>query len=174
MKKINAFLLTLGVTLACAYNANAQTLLDEDFETNTTQSISQPIAVGEGWSTVNSYTGDQQSYIWHNYYYEQGTIGGQHVAGCDGPTYSTAPGGGFGPREEVLLTPELNLDNTYELTFSWIVSPMNRYDDSRYDLQVRIVEDGDLNAAETIFSIQNQAMLRESGVMTFLMGPTHL
>ncbi len=167
MKKINAFLLTLGVTLACAYNANAQTLLDEDFETNTTQSISQPIAVGEGWSTVNSYTGDQQSYIWHNYYYEQGTIGGQHVAGCDGPTYSTAPGGGFGPREEVLLTPELNLDNTYELTFSWIVSPMNRYDDSRYDLQVRIVEDGDLNAAETIFSIQNQAMLRESGVMTF-------
>ena len=48
MKKINAFLLTLGVTLACTYNAYAQTLLDEDFETNTTQSISQPITVGEG------------------------------------------------------------------------------------------------------------------------------
>ena len=167
MKKINAYLLAFGAVLTCSFHAKAQTLLDEDFETNTTENISQPVAVGQGWSTVNSYTGEKASYVWHNYYYEQGIIGGQHVAGCDGPTYSTAPGGGFGPREEVLLTPELNLDNTYELTFTWIVSPMNRYDDSRYDLQVRIVEDGDLNSAETIFSIQNQAMLRESGVMTY-------
>lgn len=167
MKKIFVCLLALGAIIPFSHHATAQTLLDEDFETATTESVSQPVTVGAGWTTVNSYTGKNASYVWHNYYYEQGTIGGQHVAGCDGPTYSTAPDGGFGPREEVLLTPELDLDNTYELTFSWIVSPMNAYESSMYDLQVRVVENGDLNDAETIFSIQNQAMLRESGVMTY-------
>jgi len=151
--------------LCLGSQAWGQTLLDEDFETASTESYSQPVA--EGWTTVNSYTGSNLSYVWHNYYAENGTIGGKHVAGCDGPTYAGAPDGGFGPREEVLLTPELNLDNTYELTFTWIVSPMNAYETSMYDLQVRIVENDDLDNAETVFSIQNQAMLKESGVSTF-------
>ena len=143
----------------------AQTLLDEGFETASTETYSQPVA--DGWTTVNSYTGSKKNYVWHNYYAENGTIGGKHVAGCDGPTYASAPDGGFGPREEVLLTPELNLDNTYELTFTWIVSPMNAYETSMYDLQVRIVENDDLANAETVFSIQNPAMLKESGVLTY-------
>lgn len=167
MRHFYASLLTSVLALCIAPQTQAQTLLEEDFETNSTESYSQPITVGEGWTTVDSYDGANQSYRWHNYYAEKGTIGGKHVASCDGPTYATSPGGGFGPREEILLTPELNLDNTYELTFSWIVSPMNANNDSKYDFQVRVVEDGNLNDAETVFSIQSQAMLKESGVLTF-------
>ena len=167
MRKLYASLLLLAATLTVSPQAGAQTILEEDFETSSTESYSQPIAVGEGWTTVDSYTGTKQAYVWHNYYSERGTIGGKHVAGCDGPTYDSDPGMGFGPREEVLLTPELNLDNTYELSFTWIVSPMNAYETSMYDLQVRVVEDGNLSDAETIFSIQSQAMLKESGVLTY-------
>lgn len=165
MQKFYTILMIFAVSTLWPLQADAQTLLDENFESASTESYSQPVA--EGWTTINSYTGSQPKYVWHNYYAENGTIGGKHVASCDGPTYATSPGGGFGPREEILLTPELNLDNTYELTFSWIVSPMNANNDSKYDFQVRVVEDGNLNDAETVFSIQSQAMLKESGVLTY-------
>ena len=167
MRKPYAYILLLAATLMGSLQAKAQTLLEEDFETSSTETFSQPIAVGAGWTTVDSYNGSKQAYRWHNYYSDKGTIGGTHVAGCDAPTYESDPNGGFGPKEEVLLTPELNLDNTYELTFTFIVSPMNAYETSMYDLQVRVVEDGDLANAETVFSIQNQAMLKESGVLTY-------
>ncbi len=165
MQKIYTFLTMLAIAMYLSPQAQAQTLLDEDFETASTETYSQPVA--QGWTTVNSYTGSDNTYVWHNYYSERGTISGKHVAGCDGPTYAAAPNGGFGPREEILLTPELNLDNTYQLTFTWEVSPMNAHDDSKYDLQVRVVEDDNLTDAETIFSIQSQAMLKESGVLTY-------
>ena len=164
MRKFYVFLLAVAFG---AHQATAQTILSEDFETESTETVSQPIAVGAGWTTVNSYTGDNASFNWHNYYAEKGTIGGKHVAGCDGPTYQSDPNGGFGPREEILLTPELNLDNTYELSFTFRVSPMNQYDASKYDLEVRVVEGGDLTNAETIFSIQNQAMMSDAGVMVY-------
>ncbi len=167
MQKIYTSLLCLAAAIMMAPQAEAQTLLNEDFETTSTQSISQPVAAGEGWATVSSYTGSKPSFVWHNYYYEKGTIGGSHVASCDGPMFTSDGDGGFGPREEVLLTPELNLDNTYELSFSWIVSPMNCQESSMYDLQVRIVENDNLKDAETVFSIHNQAMLKESGVLTY-------
>ncbi|MBQ4295502.1 MAG: choice-of-anchor J domain-containing protein, partial [Prevotella sp.] len=167
MRKLHASMLMLASTMFVALQAGAQTILDEDFETSTTENYSQPVAVGAGWSTIDSYTGTEKTYVWHNYYSEKGTIGGTHVAGCDGPTYDADPRKGFGPREEILLTPELNLDNTYELAFTFIVSPMNAYESSMYDLQVRVVEDGNLSDAETVFSIQNQAMLKESGILTY-------
>ena len=170
MKKFYASLLTLAASFLMATQADAQTILSEDFETSSTESYSQPIATGSGWTTINSYSGSKAAFVWHNYYAEKGTIGGTHVAGCDGPTYQADPGGGFGPREEILLTPELNLDNTYQLSFTFIVSPMNAYESSMYDLQVRVVENGDMANAETVFSIQNQAMLKESGVLTFPIG----
>lgn len=165
MQKFYAFLLVFVASMCNMLQASAQTLLDENFETQSTENYSQPVA--EGWTTINSYTGSQKTYVWHNYYSEDGTIGGKHVAGCDGPTYESSPYGGFGPREEILLSPELNLDNTYQLQFTWIVSPMNVYDNSKYDLQVRVVENDNLSDAETIFSIQSQAMLKESGVLTY-------
>ena len=168
MKKFSLTLLALLGGLFTT-QLSAQTILDEDFETASTDTYSTQVARGEGWTTVNSYKGSKAQYNWHNYYHNPeseggSTINGAHVAACDGPITGTE---GNGPREEILLTPELTLDDTYQLQFSWIVSPMNAYDNSRYDLQVRVVENEDLASAETVFSIQSEQMLRESGVLTF-------
>ena len=146
---------------------NAQTLLDEDFETASTETYSTPIANGSGWTTVDSYTGTTASYNWTNYYSQKGTIGGKHVACCSGPTYESSASEGFGPREEILLTPDLALDNTYQLSFDWKVSPMNAYAASLYGLEIRIVENDDVTNAETIFSTQSEEDLKASGVMVW-------
>ena len=103
MKKHYALLL-LAAAFAGAPSLHAQTILDEGFETGSTETFSQPVA--DGWTTVNSYTGTNSKYVWSNYYYEKGTITGKHVACCDGASYEDD---GQGPREEVLLSPELNL-----------------------------------------------------------------
>ncbi len=158
MKKHYALLL-LAATFAGTASLNAQTILDEGFETSSTETYSQPVA--DGWTTVNSYTGQSSKFVWSNYYNEKGTITGKHVAQCDGASFDNE---GQGPREEVLLSPELNLDNTYQLSFDWKVSPQAFMEKYMYDLQVRVVKDGDLKNAETIFSIQNEEDLKESGV----------
>lgn len=145
--------------------ASAQTILSEDFETESTEISSLPVTVGEGWIVVNGYTGDNVYYTWHNYYAKDGHgSGSKHVACCDAPTYSGAKDG-FGPREETLLTPELDLQDTYELRFDWAAGPMAAKADSKFDLQVRIVENGNLGDAETIFSIHDAQLLKESGVL---------
>lgn len=170
MHKIYSLLLTAA--LFCVH-ANAQTvLLDEGFETGSTTTVTTRVAAGDGWTTVNGYSGSNAKYNWHNYYSKstgtdgsgyanQPTITGDCVACVDGDS-----GEGKGPREEILLTPELDLNDNYQLSFTWRVSPMNQYDYSRYDLQVRIVTDDNLASAETIFSIQDLNMLRESGVLS--------
>ena len=169
MKKLQLSLLAL---LTCTV-ASAQTILSEDFETgNTSKEPARPVAAGEGWETVDSYSGENTSYNWHNYYRDPTgqtgpTISGACCAACDGPITASGEVDGSGPREEILLSPELTLDNTYQLQFTWIVSPMNALDYSMYDLEVRVVTDNDLKSAETVFSIQNEQMLRESGVMAF-------
>ena len=167
MKKLTLTLLAA----AAALSANAQTILSEDFETGNTGSAPQPVAVGTGWTVVNGYTGTQTKYNWHNYYSNPegdagSTLGGACCAAVDAAMFDSDKEG-KGPREEILLSPEVSLDGTYQLQFSWKVSPMNAYEASRYDLQVRVVEDGDLQSAETVFSIQNSTMLRESGVNVF-------
>ena len=170
MKKIYLSLLAM-LSLSVA---QAQTILSEDFETGNTGKDLTPVAAGEGWTTVNSYSGTNANYTWHNYYSDPEsaggpTIGGSCCAACDGPI-NTNPVDGSGPREEILLSPELDLNDTYQLQFSWKVSPMNAYDNSKYDLQVRVVTGGNLKNAETVFSIQNEEMLRESGVTVFPIG----
>ncbi|MBO6287401.1 MAG: T9SS type A sorting domain-containing protein [Prevotella sp.] len=170
------YYLLLTAFLACsAQLTQAQTILDEDFETgvgSTGNYYTQPVARGEGWTTVNTYTGSDPRYVWHNLYSDPNsqsgsTISGSGCAACDGPI---SAGDGAGPREEILLSPELDLNDTYQLQFTWVVSPMNANDNSKYDFQVRVVTDDDLNGAETVFSIQNEQMLRESGVMVFPIG----
>ena len=167
MKKLQLTLLALLSMTA----AGAQTILSEGFETGNTGDATTPVAAGQGWTVVNGYTGKTTTYNWYNYYHDPEsssgpTISGACCAACDGPI-NVNPVDGSGPREEILLSPELNLDNTYQLQFSWKVSPMNASDNSRYDLQVRVVTDGNLQTAETVFSIQNEQMLRESGVTVF-------
>ena len=163
-------LLLISILAWSAQLTQAQTILEEDFETGSTESFSIPVAKGEGWTSVNSYSGSDIRYNWHNLYRDPSSqsgpvISGAGCASCDAPVVSGADGAG--PREEILLTPELDLSDTYQLQFTWFVSPMNAYDNSKYDLQVRIVTDDDLDGAETVFSIQNEQMLRESGVMVF-------
>ncbi len=160
MKKCNAFML-LAVALSAPAGLSAQTILDEGFENESTERYSRPVA--EGWTTVDSYSGTSSDRVWCNYYSSSTTptITGKHVAQCDGDSYT---GDGTGPREEILLTPELDLDNTYQLSFDWKVSPMAFETKTQYDLQVRIVKDDDVKNAETIFSIQNVEDLKESGV----------
>lgn len=60
------------------------------------------------------------------------------MAYCDGQMFSGADGAG--PREEILLTPELDLDDTYQLSFDWQTSQVAFSAKSLYDLQVRIVK----------------------------------
>lgn len=171
MKK-QQLILTMTLALASTMPAIGQTILEEDFETGLTQSAKTPLTRTEGWTTIDSYKGTNMEYNWYNYYADPTsqagpTLSGANCAACDGPTSSGAKVDGQGPREEILLSPELDLNDTYQLQFSWKVSPMNNRDNSRYDLQVRVVTNNDINGAETVFSIQNEAMLRESGVTVF-------
>ena len=165
MKKLYLALLTL--TALSASTMKAQTILEEDFETGVVNDTRNPLTKGEGWTTVDSYSGAKMKYNWYNYYHDpasQGgpTLSGANCAACDGDSSD-----GTGAREEILLSPELDLNDTYQLQFTWKVSPMNAYDRSRYDLQVRVVENDNLAGAETVFSIQSEQMLRESGVTVF-------
>ncbi len=164
------FYMTMLAALALT-TLQAQTILDEDFETGNTGNSPTPVAKNEGWTVINGYTGKNTQYNWHNYYSDPDgstgpTINGACCASVDGPVGSTSTDG-QGPREEILLSPELDLNDTYQLQFTWRVSPMASNDYSRYDLQVRIVEGDDLGSAETVFSIQDQNMLRESGVNVY-------
>ena len=144
-------------------------LFTEGFETEHVDAenpFSRPLGedVEKPWTTIDSYQGDNLQYKWSNYYYDKGTIGGTHVAQCSAPVVVADDPDAAQPREEILLSPELTLNNTYQLSFRWKVSPMAAKEVSKYDLQVRVVVDGDVKNAETIFSIQNKQDLLDSGV----------
>lgn len=165
------YALTLIALAMAASAGSAQTILQEDFETGNTGSAPRPIAAGSGWTTIDSYKGSNSRYSWHNYYSDPSSESGSAISGAccaevDAPLSTTATDGA-GPREEILLTPELTLDNTYQLQFTFVVSPVNHQANSQYDLQVRVVSGENIAGAETIFSIQNEKMLRESGISVF-------
>ena len=141
--------------------ASAQTILNEGFETTSTDQYSPNFP--DGWSTVDSYTGNNDRYRWNVYYYEKGTMTGTHCASVDSPMFTGGEDGGEGPREEILLTPELNLDNTYQLSFDWMAASKAAIDEGKYDFQVRIVTDGNVEGAETIWSFNNATQLKENG-----------
>ncbi len=167
MKK---FLLT-SLALLSFGALNAQTILTEDFETGNTGSSPTPVAAGQGWTVINGYKGTNTSYNWNNYYAnaesEAGaTISGNCCASVDSPMVESAEDG-LGPREEMLISPELDLNDTYQLQFTFRVSPMNNKERTKYDLQVRVITDDNVSGAETIFSIQNEKMLRESGIQAY-------
>lgn len=145
--------------------ATAQTLLDEDFETGTTTSVDPNFP--DGWSVENSYLGNDDSFRWHVYYSTEGTISGTCVAACDAYMFSSDDQAAKGPKEEILLTPELTLDNTYKLAFDWEAASASALGNGEYDLQVRVVIDGDLENAETIWSFHDPEALKESGVTVF-------
>ncbi len=166
------YLACVALLSLSALSAGAQTILEEDFETGATTSQASPITRGEGWTVIKEYNGNDMRFNWFNYYSDPEGTGGPTISGagcaaCDGPITESEIADGSGPREEILLSPELDLNDTYQLQFSWRISPMNNRDNSRYDLQVRVVIGDDLKNAETIFSVQSEQMLRESGVTVF-------
>lgn len=160
MKRIYLVLAMLG---CLPFAGTSQTILNEDFETTSTETYDPNIS--DGWETVDSYLGTTDKYRWHNYYSEKGTISGTHVAACDAPMFAGSDA--EGPREEILLSPELTLDNTYQLSFSWKAAVASAIDQKEYDFQVRVVVDGDVAGATTIWSFQDPDMLKESGVLDF-------
>lgn len=170
MKKICLSL--LGMALAAGVTAQAQdVILSEDFETGNTGDNPTPVAKGAGWTTVNSYAGNIAKYNWYNTHEKKTDMDGNvlstnNSASCTGAMFSSDTEG-KGPREEILLTPELDLTDTYQLQFTFQVSPLASTDDDRYDLQVRIVENDNLAGAETVFSIHNEKMLRDAGITTY-------
>ncbi len=161
MKHIYSF---LAAIFCMSMGATAQTLLDEDFETGTTTSVDPNFP--DGWSVVNSYLGNDDSYRWHVSYSTRGDITGTCSAACDAVMFS-GDAEAAGPKEETLITPELTLDNTYKLAFDWKAASASALEDGEYDLQVRVVIDGDLENAETIWSFQDPVILKESGVTSF-------
>lgn len=161
MKHIYSF---LAAIFCMSMGATAQTLLDEDFETGTTTSVDPNFP--DGWSVENSYLGNDDSFRWHVSYSTRGDITGTCSAACDAVMFS-GDAEAAGPKEETLITPELTLDNTYKLAFDWKAASASALEDGEYDLQVRVVIDGDLENAETIWSFQDPAILKESGVTSF-------
>lgn len=168
MKKL---LLSLALTAAVATGMQAQTILSEDFEITPTQDTADPLTRGSGWTVVKSYKGENFKFNWFNEYRDPSNeknilISGAHCATVGAPFSATSDG--VGPREEILLSPELNLDDDYLLKFSFIVSPMNCQANSQYDLQVRVVEgDEDPSKATTVFTIQDERVLREADITPF-------
>lgn len=166
MKKI---LLPFAATLLCWSGLQAQTILSEDFETGNTGSTPRPITVGAGWTTIDTYKGNNKNYMWTNYYSDPESKAGPIISGAgsahvSGTIFASDEEGGNGPREEILLSPELNLNDTYQLQVSFVVSPMNCQENSKYDFQVRVVEGDNMAGATTVFTIQDADVLRNAGV----------
>jgi hypothetical protein len=158
---MNKFYILLVLMLGWFNVCGAQTLLNEDFENDDTTSYNPNIA--SGWTTVDSYVGNVAKYRWNNYYASSGTISGKHCAMCDAPLFSSSTEG-KGPREEILVTPELNLDSTYQLSFDWEAAAYYVFTNKCYDFQVRVIEGTDTT---TIWSFTNETQVRNSGVTKY-------
>ena len=90
------FYLALAMLAALPAAASAQTILNEGFETTSTDQYSPNFP--DGWSTVDSYTGNNDRYRWNVYYYEKGTMTGTHCASVDSPMFTGGEDGGEGVR----------------------------------------------------------------------------
>ena len=162
MKRITNLLLAMA--LSVSFVASAQTLLDEDFER--TKSDVATTELPEGWTAVTSYTGTHTGYRWtigHNST-SNSTMSGYHYAYCDAPTYDKGDNDGVGPRKDMIITPELKLDNTYQLSFDWEAAAAACLKDKAMTLQVAIIDMAAPSDTTVIFDIQNEEDVRNSGV----------
>jgi len=164
MKKI--YLLVLAAMAMVGQVAMAQTLIDEGFEA--TQATSDTENFPDGWTRINSYTGSKTIYRWHIGYSSTGsTMSGHYYAACDAPTYVPSDKNGIGPRKEYLITPEVTLDDTYQLSFDWEAAAAMVFDYGQYTFQVAIIEGSDTTI---IFDITNEEQVRNSGVTKDIYG----
>jgi len=163
-------LLTLAVMSACMTSwAVDGDLLDENFE-------SQPISLGdrfvelslsEGWQIVNKNDAYVLPHRWcvAKDSDKDGTKIENIKAWVDACAASTTPQG-YEPEKgkDYLITPVLNLDGQYELSFQWASSSM-ALDKKQYDLKVVVYQDGeDVTSKPHVFSILDPEMVLESGI----------
>lgn len=162
MKKI--YFLMFSMFLSAFFAANAQTLLDEDFEK--TRSDVATTELPDGWTAVTAYTGTTTGYRWTIGCNGKAnsTMSGYHYAYCDAPTYDKKDGDGIGPRKDMIITPALNLDNTYQLSFDWEAAAAPCLKDKAMTLQVAIIDMAAPSDTTVIFDIQNEEDVRNSGV----------
>ena len=161
MRKFLTTMLALVATAAIP--VCAQTLIDEGFEdvpgTATTTTLPA------GWERVGSYAGANLNYRWAVHYSENGsTMSGHKYAMVDAPTYADPNNkDAWGPRKDILLTPAVELDDTYQLAFDWEAAAYGVLSQGQYTLKVGIV---DVAAGDTtvIFDITNEQQVRDSGV----------
>lgn len=147
-----------------AVAVNAQTLLDEDFEK--TRSDVATTELPDGWTAVTTYTGSHTGYRWtigHNSK-SGSTMSGYYYAYCDAPTYEKGDGDGVGPRKDMIITPAMTLDNTYQLSFDWEAAAAACLKDKAMTLQVAIIDMAAPGDTTVIFDIQNEEDVRNSGV----------
>ena len=164
MRKI--YFLMLSMLLSMAVSVNAQTLLDEDFES--TRSDVATTELPDGWTAVTSYTGTHTGYRWtigHNST-ASSTMSGYHYAYCDAPTYDKGDGDGVGPRKDMIITPAMTLNSTYQLIFDWEAAAYACLSQQAMTLQVAVIDMANPSDTTVIFDIQNEQQVRDSGVPT--------
>ena len=139
-------------------------LLSEDFESVPYGGDKVIDALPDGWSSVNGYEGPNARFRWHVYRQSENPV--QQCAACDGPFSDKEDAAQI--KEEILLTPELTLGGTYQLSFEWSAPSASPLENKEYDFQIRVIEEGsDPKAVEPIWSFTNPDQLRESGVAVF-------
>lgn len=167
MRKLYLMLVTFASLCA---NSQAQTILNEDFEGYEQRSATYySDNFPSGWTYEGS--GVQTTceyYVWkvESYQGKVPSMTGHGWLFMDAPTYNGDKKGGFGPRKERILTPELNLNNTYQLTFDWKASPAMVNKNKWYTLKVYAVDTQTGNET-LLLDIADPASLKASGVVSF-------
>lgn len=154
-------LLTIAlVTMLGGGIASADVILEENFSSSSVAYAKSVELTQEGWEV---YSSDNSSIPQKWCVYGSGSSSDVNPrAWSDGDPYN-APGGI--PRDEVLYTPTLDLNDTYKLSFTWQSSPAGRESTAGYSFLVKVVEEGqDYNKGTLVFDFRDKDMLRESGV----------
>ena len=161
MRKFKPFMLAL--LAAAALPVSAQTLIDEGFED--VPGVATTTVLPAGWERIGTYAGSNLNYQWAVHYSENGsTMSGHKYAMCDAPTYADPnTKDAWGPRQDILLTPAVELDDTYQLAFDWEAAAYGVLSQGQYTFKVAIV-DVAANDTTVIFDITNEQQVRDSGV----------
>lgn len=159
-------LVLCSLMLSMLVSVDAQTILDEGFEQ--TQAHGPTTTLPAGWTAVTSYKGSTVGYRWTIGYSKNagGTMTGYHYAYCDAPGYYNGSKDGVGPRKDYLITPELDLNDTYRLSFDWEAAAAYVLKTKAYTFQVAIIDMGNPADTTVIFDIANEQQVRDSGVPT--------
>lgn len=146
LKKIG---LCSALLLGATMSVSAQSLLNESFE------YAFP---PQGWTVVNSTAPGAVNH-WERVTYS--VISGTGSAHVSSPNYEQAEP----VKEEVLITPAVNLNGYYDLNFVWKGATAQSIGKAQpeYDFQVRIREVGSDNWTK-IFSFLDEEMVRNSGL----------